>query len=118
MFSKPTSLMLFNRNTICNYIPNTRGVYYLRGIADESSLYPIFFIGRAKNGQLREELLRQCIQKDWPEVVYFNYIECDTEREMKILLKNEIARHKPKYNFQTQTTFIQVPTFKFNRSYL
>lgn len=120
MIHKPTSLILFNRNTINNYIPNTCGVYYLRGIADETSLYPVYYIGRAKLGQLRTKLMEHCQKEDWLDVVYFNYIECDTDREARILHKHEVSRHKPKYNFHTQTatTFMQLPTFKFNRSYL
>lgn len=117
MIHKRTSLMLFNRNTIAYYIPNTTGVFYLRGIADETSLYPIYFIGQAKTGQMREELLKQCLQNEWPEVVYFNYIECDNNREAKIFLKREIARHRPKYNFKESvvTSFMEIPNLKFYR---
>lgn len=117
MIQKPTSLMLFNKNTITSYIPNTCGVYYLRGIADETSLYPIYYIGKAKPGHLREELLKRYFQNDWPEVVYFNYIECDTDKEAKVLLKQEIARHKPKLNGEESfvTSFVTIPQWKFNR---
>ena len=99
MIHKPTRLMLFNRNTISSYIPNTCGVFYLRGIADESSLYPIYYIGKAKEGQLREHLLQLWGDKEWPEVVYFNYVECDTAREASRFQKFEIEKHKPKYNY-------------------
>jgi len=103
--------MLFNRNTVSSYIPNVNAVYYLRGIADDSSLYPIYYIGRAQSGNLRNHLLRQFISQNHPEVVYINYIEFDTEQQAKTFEKQEISRHKPKYNMQQN--FMQT----YSRSY-
>lgn len=115
MISKPTSLMLFSKNGILNYIPNTHAVYYLRGIADENSLYPIYYIGKSKRGNLRSQLLEQFLENDWTDIVYINYIECDTAKEAKHLEKLEINRHGPKYNRKSSviTSFIKTPTLHF-----
>ncbi|MBU0976476.1 MAG: hypothetical protein ABIE03_03125 [Patescibacteria group bacterium] len=95
---KPSSLILYSRNSLKNFIPNTNTVYYLRGIADEHSLYPIYYIGQARNGKTREQLVEEFLQNDWNDIVYINYVECDNEKEAKVLARNEIARHQPKYN--------------------
>ncbi|MDD3647619.1 MAG: hypothetical protein PHS44_03930 [Candidatus Dojkabacteria bacterium] len=95
---KPSSLILYSKNSLKNFIPNTNTVYYLRGIADENSLYPIYYIGQAKKGRTRDQLVKEFFQNNWNDVVYINYVECDNEREAKSLAKQEIARHKPKYN--------------------
>ncbi len=110
-----TSLMLYNKNTIASYIPNIHAVYYLRGIADNDSLYPIYFIGRTEKGSLRDELLEKFIMENKPEVVYINYIEFNNSRDAGLFEKREIERHKPKYNtlqrHQEVKTFIQPDIF-------
>ena len=95
---KATTLTLFNRNTITNHTPNTCGVYYLRGIADENSLYPVYYIGVAKKSALREKLMNHFLNEAWTEIVYFNYIECDSPHEARMIAQREINRHKPKFN--------------------
>lgn len=118
MRRKPTKLMLFHKNTILNYIPETNAVYFLRGIADENSLYPIYYIGKASRGEFREKLLDQYFQNDWSDIVYINFIECDTKGELQALLKQEIKRHKPKYNKTFAINEVirttQTPRFQFN----
>ena len=106
---KATSLKLYNRNTISSYIPNVNAVYYLRGIADDTSLYPIYLIGRA--GKLRDHLLRQFTQENRPEVVYLNYIEFDSWEEAKTFEEQEIARHKPKYNVSEVVSHQKINSF-------
>jgi excinuclease UvrABC nuclease subunit len=98
MLHKPTTLMLYTRNGIRNYVPNVCGVYYLRGIADEKSIYPVYYIGTAKRGRLREKLLNHYFKTDWNDVVYLNYIECDNEGEAKQLARHAIEAYRPKYN--------------------
>jgi hypothetical protein len=96
---KRSSLLIYSKASILNYIPNTNAVYYLRGIADENSLYPIYYIGRAKRGQLKRILLNEFYKNNWKDIVYINFIECGNDREAKALQKYEVLRHKPKYNF-------------------
>jgi len=98
MTKRPTSLMLYNKNSVISFIPDTHAVYYLRGIADENSLYPVYFIGRSKKKNLRRELLETLIKNDWIDIVYVNYIECESEKEAEFIERKEISRHHPKYN--------------------
>ncbi|MFC1780066.1 hypothetical protein ACFLY9_00005 [Patescibacteria group bacterium] len=117
MTHKSTSLMLYSRNAINQFIPNGNAVYFLRGIADENSLYPIYYIGRSSNGRFRDLLLEKFYKNEWNDVVYINYIECESDREAKELQKYEITRHRPKYNKEEHSivnTFISSPTFKFS----
>ncbi|MBN2015776.1 hypothetical protein JW766_02995 [Candidatus Dojkabacteria bacterium] len=117
MTHKPTTLMVYSRNAIKNFVPNVNGVYYLRGIADENSLYPIYYIGRAEKGRLREELLDKFYTNEWLDITYINYIECDSKKEAKQLQKFEILRHKPKYNLQKEEihAFVESPALHFTR---
>ncbi len=117
MFHKAKGLQLFNRNTILNHGPNSCGVYYLRGIADEFSLYPVYYIGVADHLEMRKKLLEHFIDENWTEVVYFNYVECDNFNEAQILAEREIIRHKPKYNSESAlvTQFLPIPEYKYSR---
>lgn len=101
MTKKATALSLFNRSTIVNHTPDSCGVYYLRGIADEESLYPVYYIGVAKRNELRQKLLEHFLDEAWTEVIYFNYVECSDPKEAEVIAKNEIEKHKPKFNILT-----------------
>lgn len=117
MFYKSTMLQLFNRNTIVNHGPSTCGVYYLRGIADEFSLYPVYYIGVANHLEMRKKLLEHFFNENWTEIVYFNYIECDTIEEARHIAQAEIKRHKPKYNSESafMNQFMPIPEYKYSR---
>ena len=101
--NRSTNLMLFNKNNVLRYIPNVNAVYYLRGIADENSLYPIYFIGQGTKRNLKRRLLEILENNNWTDVVYINYIECDKGKTAKSLKRYEINRHKPKYNFSLES---------------
>ncbi len=93
-----TKLLLFNKSTILNHIQEENAVFYLRGIADEKSLYPIYYIGSAKKGNLKEKLFQILCTKNWDDIVYINLIICKDSFQAKELKISEIKRHKPKYN--------------------
>lgn len=97
--NRSTSLMLFNKNNILRYIPNVNAVFYLRGIADENSLYPIYYIGQGSRNNIKRKLIDLLEKKNWTDIVYINYVECDREKLARSLEKYEINRHRPKYNF-------------------
>lgn len=99
-----SGLLLFNRNTIQNFIPRANVVYYLRGIADEATLYPIYYIGSVDQNRTKQELLEKFLFENWSDVVYINYKEFSSEREARKYAKTEESRFQPKYN-SLETTF-------------
>lgn len=103
MKNKASKLMLYNRNSLVKYIPDINAVYFLRGIADENSLYPVYFVGKGRKGELRRKLVGEFIDKQWNDIVYINYIQCDSEEEARRIYSEELTRHKPKYNGTTPT---------------
>ena len=119
MQHKSTSLMLYNRNTISRYVPNTHAVYFLRGIADDNSLYPIYYIGKSSNGKLREHLLKKFSEEYHPEIVYINYIKFKSDREAQQFIKQEIARHKPQFNLEKKVfqPFFQTVSYVQNTKF-
>lgn len=92
--------MLYSKASISKFVPNKNTVYYLRGIADENTLYPIYYIGRTKQGRVKKQLVTEFMNNSWNDIVYINYTECNSEREAKQLEKQELNRFKPKYNFR------------------
>jgi hypothetical protein len=96
---KTSRLLLFNKHTILNCIPNIRAVFYLRGIADEKALYPIYYIGMTKKEQLRQNLLRLFFEINWADIIYINYIQFDSKSEAKQFAQEEISKYQPKYNY-------------------
>jgi len=111
---KSTNLMLFNKNNVLRYVPNVNAVYYLRGIADENSLYPIYFIGQGSKNNLKRKLLEILEHNNWTDVVYINYIECDKGKTAKSLEKYEINRHRPKYNYAVKSEELMQMTMYHN----
>jgi excinuclease UvrABC nuclease subunit len=116
MPQKKINLMLFSRNTIRYFVPNVNAVYYLRGIADENSLYPIYYIGRAENNDLKSKLLKIFEENEWNDIIYLNYIECEDPKQIKVYEEFEIKRHQPKYNLENEQvkTFVHTPTYNLN----
>lgn len=112
MIYKQTNLMLYNRNSVNSCVPNICSVYYLRGIANETSLYPIYYIGISKPNKLRDVLIDHLSKGECQDVIYVNYIECDSYKEAKSLARREIERFNPKYNLQKSI----VPSYIQRRS--
>jgi hypothetical protein len=92
-------------------------VYFLRGIADERTLYPIHYIGRIEKGNVKQQLLNQFFHSDWEEIVYIQFVGCDSKEEAQALAEYEINHNKPKYNYrQSQEDILPVfPKFSFSQ---
>jgi len=100
---KASKLMLFTKETIYRDIPeNVTGVIYLRGIADEYSLYPIYYVSKAHGRTVKEQLLIIFNTKGWNDAVYMNYVECSSNDEANTLEQEELKRYAPKYNAQDE----------------
>lgn len=103
MSKKISNLIPYTKERI-EKLPTIIGVYFFIN-KDFSS--PYLYVGKAgfklnskghKMGGLKERLLEHIENNEWPDVKFFQYMECDNEVDMNRKEDYAIKNFTPKYN--------------------
>ncbi len=90
---------LFDSTTITNWDSVVIGVYYC-GVKTVDEKLAVYYIGKSvADGGIRGRLLQHLSERKWPDVIYFDYEQCDTATETERHELEEIAKFKQKLQY-------------------
>lgn len=112
MTKKISNLIPYTRESI-QKLPSILGVYFF---INKDFNSPYLYVGKAGfrlnskgniTGGLKERLLEHIENNEWPDVKYFQYMECENEIDMNRKESYAISSFQPKYNRKGKSELVQ-----------